>query len=133
MNDLRFAVIEPAFGRAFQLAAWNELKGARCVALCNRTRQRAEKLALQFNVPAIYDDPEEMLAREEPDFIDIITDVKSHAQLVRLAASRRVAVICQKPMASSLEESQLMVQTCREAAVPFFHMKLALANPLRQR
>ena len=34
MNTLRFAVIGAGFWAPFQLAAWRELEGAECVAVC---------------------------------------------------------------------------------------------------
>src|SRR5438309_1530357 len=96
---LRFAIFGAGFWSRYQLAAWQELKGAQCVAIYNRTRAKAEKLAQQFRVPAIYDNVGELLAREKLDFIDVITDVDTHSRFVQLAAQREVAVICQKPMA----------------------------------
>ena len=54
------------------MAAWRELPGARCIALCNRTRAKAEALAKEFGVPAVCEDAEEMLQREKPDFVDIL-------------------------------------------------------------
>src|SRR6185295_5446187 len=99
MSDLRFAMIGAGFWSRFQLAGWNELKGARCVALCDRTRSKAETLARDFNVPAVYDDARELIRRERPAFLDIVTDVDSHSTFVQLAAEHKIPVICQKPMA----------------------------------
>jgi predicted dehydrogenase len=86
MKNLRFAIFGTGFWARYQLAAWRELKGAECVALYNRTRSKAEVLAHDFGVPAVYDDPEELLQREQLDFIDIITDVDTHPRFVQLAA-----------------------------------------------
>src|SRR5688572_4246291 len=105
-RPLRFAILGAGFWAQFQLAAWRELKGAECVALYNRTRAKAEALAARFGVPMVYDDAEELLRREQPDFIDVITDVDTHGQFVRLAARHRIPVICQKPMAPSLGEAR---------------------------
>ena len=40
-SPLRFAFFGAGFWAACQLAAWRELKGARCVAIYNRTRVKA--------------------------------------------------------------------------------------------
>lgn len=87
MKALRFAIFGTGFWARYQLAAWRELKGVECVALYNRTRSKAEELGREFGLTAIYDDPEKLLADEQIDFVDIITDVDSHARLTRLAAS----------------------------------------------
>ncbi len=50
---LRFAMLGCGFWSRFQLAAWRELADATCVALYNRTRPKAEKLARQFQIDAV--------------------------------------------------------------------------------
>jgi predicted dehydrogenase len=117
MEPLNFAIIGTGFWSQFQLAAWQELDGARCVAVYNRTRRKAEELAARFDVPAVYDDPEALLSRESLDFVDIITSVETHAPLVELAARRGIAAVCQKPLATSYEEAQRMVEACQQAGV----------------
>ena len=72
MKELCFAIIGTGFWARYQMAAWRELPGARCIALCNRTRAKAEALAKEFGVPAVCEDAEEMLQREKPDFVDIL-------------------------------------------------------------
>ena len=133
MRVLRFGIIGTGFWARFQLAGWRELEGAECVALYNRTRAKAETLAEEFGVPAVYDDAEEMLGRERLDFLDIITDVHTHRQFVRLAAEHGLPVICQKPMAPTLDEAEEMVTTCAQAGVPFFiHENWRWQTPIRE-
>lgn len=116
----RFAILGAGFWARFQLAAWCELGTADCVAIYNRTRSRAERLAAEFHVPAVYDDPAALLDHQAVDFVDVITSPDTHAALVELARERGLPVICQKPMATSLDEAVEMVQACAEARVPFF-------------
>jgi D-apiose dehydrogenase len=133
MAELRFAIIGTGFWSQFQLAAWRELDGVECVALCNRTRARAEELARRFGVPAVYKDSREMLRREKLDFIDIITDVDTHSRFVHLAAEHKLPVICQKPMAPTLAEAAAMTRACREAGVGFFiHENWRWQAPIRE-
>jgi D-apiose dehydrogenase len=133
MKELRFAIFGTGFWSRYQLAGWRELQGAQCVALFNRTRAKAEKLAAEFSVPAVYDNAEELLAREKLDFIDIITDVDTHAPFVELAAQHKVPVICQKPMAPTLATAERMVSTCRAAGVPFaIHENWRWQHPMRE-
>lgn len=133
MKPLRFAIFGTGFWSRYQLAAWRELKGATCVALYNRTRSKAEKLGRAFGITAIYDDPEELLEREQPDFVDIITDVGTHAPLTRLAAEQGVAVICQKPMAVSLDEAERMVRYCEQRKLPLLiHENFRWQTPIRE-
>jgi len=133
MPPLRFALFGAGFWSRYQLAGWKELDGAECVAIYNRTRARGVALAEEFGVPAVYDDPLELLRRERPDFVDIVTAVESHAPLVRLVASEGIPVICQKPLATSLAEAEDMVQTCRRAGVPLLvHENWRWQAPIRE-
>lgn len=133
MKTLRFAILGTGFWSQFQLAAWRELPGVECVAAYNRTKARADALAARFGIPAVYDDAERMLDRERLDFVDIITDVDTHAPFVELAARRGLAVICQKPMAPDLPTAERMVATCRDAGVPLMiHENWRWQHPIRQ-
>lgn len=130
---LRLAIFGCGFWAQFQLAAWRELADVEVVALYNRTRARAEALAARFGIPAVFDHPEALLDAVHPDAIDIITDVGTHAQFVHLAAARRIPVICQKPMASSLAEAEAMLAVCTATATPFLiHENWRWQTPLRE-
>jgi predicted dehydrogenase len=132
MSNLRFAVLGCGFWSRFQIAAWREVGGAKLVALYNRTRAKAEALAREFAVPAVYDDAQALFRREKLDFVDIITDVGTHSGFVRLAARYGVPVICQKPMAPDYRTARQMVETCRKAAVPFMvHENWRWQHPIR--
>lgn len=121
------------FWSRYQLAGWHELAGVECVAVYNRTRERAAALAAEFKIPAIYDNARELFAREPLDFVDIITDVSTHAEFVALAAAHKIPVICQKPLARSLAEGTGMVQACRASGVPFYvHENWRWQTPLRE-
>jgi len=133
MDKLRLAVFGCGFWARFQIAAWYELEGVDVVALYNRTRGKAKALAREFNIEGVYDDPEALIRTERPDVIDIITDVNTHSQFVRLAAAHGIPVICQKPMASTVAEAEAMVRVCADANIPLIiHENFRWQTPLRQ-
>jgi predicted dehydrogenase len=131
-RPIRVAVIGCGFWARFQIAGWRELPGVEIAALYNRTRAKAESLASQFGVAAVYDDADEMLRRERVDVVDVITDVDTHARFVGLAARHNVPVICQKPLAPSLEAAERMVSLCTAARVPLLvHENWRWQAPIR--
>lgn len=133
MRNLRFAVVGCGFWAPFQIAGWLEVGGVELVATCDKNRVKAEAIANQFGVLKVYDDAKTLFDNEAIDFVDIITDVDSHAPLTFLAAERGIAVICQKPMAPNLEIARKMVETCRAKNVPFFiHENWRWQAPIRQ-
>ena len=120
------------FWTRFQLAAWREMGGVDCAAIYNRTRARAEAIASEFGIPAVFDDPAALLDQVRPDFVDNITEIGGHVPLSLLCARRRVPCICQKPMASSLAEARRMVRGLpahRHTLVHPRELALAVADP----
>lgn len=133
MRELRFAILGTGFWARYQLAAWKELEGVRCIALYNRTRRKAELLASEFGVGKVYDDAESLLRNEQPDFVDIITDAGTHRRFTELAAHYRVPAICQKPLAPTLADAEAMLAACRAARVPLLvHENWRWQAPLRE-
>ncbi|MGL4631859.1 MAG: Gfo/Idh/MocA family protein [Leadbetterella sp.] len=132
MKNLRCAVIGTGFWANYQIPAWKELPGVEIVALFNRTKSKAEVLAQKFNIPSVYDDIDVLLAKEELDFVDIITDVDTHPIFVEKAAKKGIHVICQKPMAATFELAQNMLNTCKNAGVLYFiHENFRWQAPIR--
>lgn len=133
MKSLRFAVIGTGFWASYQIPAWMELEGVELAALYNRTKSKAEILAHKFSVPAVYDNVEELFENEKLDFVDIITDVDTHASLTEMAAKKGLAVICQKPMAPKLSIAKHMLKVCTDQHVPLFiHENFRWQSPIRK-
>jgi predicted dehydrogenase len=106
MKPLRFAALGTGFWARFQLSAWREVGGVECVALYNRTRAKAEALAAEMGVPAVYDDADELLRRER--------------------------VVCQKPMAEDLAAAERMVEACGKAGTALYvHENWRWQAPIR--
>jgi len=132
MRPLRFAIFGTGFWARVQLAAWREVGGTECVAVHDRSRDKAEAFARDLGVPAVHDDAEALLREVAPDFVDNITEVGGHKPLSLLCARHRIPCICQKPMAASLEDAREMVAAFAEAGTPFFvHENWRWQSPMR--
>ncbi len=132
MKNLRFAIFGAGFWARCQLAAWREVVGVECVAIYNRSRDKAEAFARDLGVPAVYDDAERLLREVEPDFVDNITEVGGHKPLSLLCAKHRIPCICQKPMAPTLADARQMVAAFTKARTPFFvHENWRWQTPMR--
>lgn len=95
----------------YQYEAWSRIPEVRIVALANRNGDRAQECADRHGVPRVYawDDLDRMLDEQQPDFVDIITPPETHLALVERIAPRGIALICQKPVAPTAEESHAVV------------------------
>ena len=119
MSALRGGLIGCGFFATNQLEAWREIEGASIVALCDRDPARLRAAGERFGIGALYADAGGMLAAERLDFVDVATTTPSHRALVEMAAGHEVAVICQKPMAATLEDARAMVEAAERAGVAF--------------
>jgi len=132
-EKLKFAVIGCGFWAQYQIAAWKELPGAELVAVCDKDEAKAKSTASKFNAPHYYTHAKELFQEETLDFVDIITNVETHATFVEMAASHRVPVICQKPLGPDLATAEKMVETCLQAGVSLFvHENFRWQAPIRQ-
>ena len=120
MEALKFAMFGTGFWANYQIPGWLELEGAECVAAYNRTKSKADVLAKRFGIPSVYNDPVQLLENEDLDFIDICTDVDTHLPFTKMAAERGLNVVCQKPMAASLDDARELVDICRQNDVSLF-------------
>jgi len=132
-QPLRIAVAGCGFWARFQVAAWQELRQAQIVAVCDPDVARADAIRAAVGGEArAYPDVRTMLRRERVDALDVITPVTTHADVVRAAIEREVPVICQKPLAPTLAEAEALVAEARAAGVPFLvHENWRWQSPIR--
>jgi predicted dehydrogenase len=118
---LRGVCLGAGYFSRFQYEAWRRMPDVEIVALVNRDLGKAREAAQRFGIPraAAWTDLDRVLDEEKPDFIDIITPPETHLEAVGLAASRGIAIICQKPLAPTWSECVAVVETARQAGVRF--------------
>jgi predicted dehydrogenase len=79
------------------------------VAIADPLGDARQARAQAYGIPNSYADAAEMIARERLDAVDIATPRATHVAMCRLAASQGLAVLCQKPLASSYEQARALV------------------------
>jgi len=116
---LRGAILGTGNITYHHLAAWQRIPGVEIVALYNRTVERAIRRAEQFGIAAahVYGDYHELLANEALDFVDIATPPDLHREQVKAAAARGLHILCQKPLAPTLDDVETMIAACDRAGI----------------
>jgi len=105
-KPLRIGLIGAGMVSRHHLIAWADIaERARVVAVADPSRDNAARRAEEFGISQVYADAEAMLAAAELDAVDIAAPRQFHAPLVRLAAKRRLPVLCQKPLAPDLQQA----------------------------
>jgi D-apiose dehydrogenase len=114
VTPLRLAAIGAGFIADWQLAAWKQVPSVEIVALCDSNQDRGRALAKKLRIPTVYASAESMFQAEAIDAVDVLTSPESHLELALLAADRGYPVLCQKPLAPTLEDAQVIVKGCEE-------------------
>lgn len=105
MKKLKGACIGLGYFSLFHIEAWQRLSKVKIIAVCDTDIEKARQIANSFNIESYYDNIDDMLEKEDIDFIDIITPPNTHKTLCLKAAKKGVHIICQKPLAPSLKEA----------------------------
>ncbi len=110
---LKGAVIGCGYFAEHHMHAWRRIPEVEIVAAADVRLDRARRFASRA-----YGSAEEMLDREQLDFVDIATRAESHLPLVLLAVERRIPILCQKPIAPDWAGAVEIVGAAESAGVP---------------
>ena len=107
----------------------------RVTALADPTRDNLERAGEMFGVPAgqRYADYREMLERAELDAVTIATPHHLHARQAMAAAAAGVAVISEKPMATTVEQAEEVLAAVQRHGVPYTVVHNFLFTPGMER
>ncbi|WP_035745147.1 Gfo/Idh/MocA family protein [Haematomicrobium sanguinis] len=90
-----------------------------------QTESGGAQFAKDLGIDTYFDTYQELLDWG-PDAVVICAENSKHRELTERAAAAGVNVLCEKPIATSVEDGQAMVDACREAGV-----QLMIAYPVR--
>lgn len=98
--------------------AYAQIPDAKVVAVVDRDSGRAKEVAeeLGAEVVPVVDD---LLSRQDIDMVDVCLPTYLHADHVIAAARAGKHVLCEKPMALSLEQADAMIEATEQAGVAF--------------
>jgi predicted dehydrogenase len=108
-GPIRVGLIGAGWVTQYHLRAWSALHGrATVVAIADPSLENREARGREFGIARLYADAAEMLAEGGVDVVDVAAPRGAHAELVRLAAGHGLATLCQKPLAPTLAEAEVL-------------------------
>ncbi|HVV27795.1 MAG TPA: Gfo/Idh/MocA family oxidoreductase [Rhizomicrobium sp.] len=117
MKRFRGVAAGTGYFSQFHFDAWRRTEGVEITAIAGLDAAQARETAARHGIARVYGNVAEMLEREKPDFIDIITPPATHLALVQLAAERGVDILCQKALAPTLAEARQIVDIAARGGV----------------
>lgn len=86
-------------------------------ACCSRNPERAQAFADQWGYKSIETDWRKIIARDDIDAVDICTPNDKHAEIAIAAAAAGKMILCEKPLARTVEEAEEMLKAVEAAGV----------------
>lgn len=78
--------------------------------VCDRDEAKARNFMRRFGAKSVSTDAEECISRKETDIVIIATYPSTHLQFLKLCMEHKKHVICEKPIATTLEDGQEFVR-----------------------
>jgi predicted dehydrogenase len=120
MSNLRVALIGLGDVAIAHLEGYRGLEGIEVVAGADLRAERAAEVALRYGFRA-YTNHRAMLDAERPDVACVLTTVKTHREITEVAADRGVHILCEKPLALTVADTEAMIARCKERRVKLFY------------
>lgn len=88
--------------------------GVEVIAVSDVIEERAQAVAASYGVPSAYAGWREMLATEKPDVVSVCVPNVYHAEITLAALAAGAHVLCEKPIATSVDEARSMFAAAAE-------------------
>jgi UDP-N-acetylglucosamine 3-dehydrogenase len=118
MNGLRVGVIGLGYFGERHSRVYHRLNHVQLVAVCDRDRDRANRLAAELGAQA-YGDFRELLARSDIDAVSICMPDRDHTEATVAAAEAKKAILLEKPLAHDIEHARKIVAAVEANDVRF--------------
>jgi len=127
MKKIRFAII--GCGRIAQRHAEHIASYGTLVAVCDIVRSKADELAQKYNAVAYYAIDDLLNRTDNIDLISICSPNGLHAQHSIASLKAGCHVLCEKPMAISVQDCGEMIKAAEDANKRLFIVKQNRYNP----
>ncbi|MCK4581267.1 MAG: Gfo/Idh/MocA family oxidoreductase, partial [Dehalococcoidia bacterium] len=85
------------------------IDGVKIIAVADVNLEKAKCVAQKASIPQYFDNYEKMLALDELDAVTICTPNYLHAPITKASCDAGKHVLCEKPIATSVEAAQEMI------------------------
>jgi predicted dehydrogenase len=106
-------VIGLGFGRS-HIPAF-QANGCRVVAVCQRDRAKAQRIADTYGVEGVYERWEDLLEKARPEIVVIATPPHTHKPIALAAFAQGAHVLCEKPIALTAADAKEILDAARSA------------------
>ena len=123
MNEtkiLKWGIVGPSnIAKSWMINAINAQPDAKVAAVYSSSPERAKRFAAETGIPKFYSSLDAFLGDKEIDIVYIGTRNDQHEAQTIAAAEHGKHVLCDKPLALSVDGARKMIKACADAKVIF--------------
>ena len=113
---IRIGVVGAGIWGTMHARAYSQNPLVELVGICDLDQERGQKVAAQYGIPKVFNRVDDLLD-EGLDGISVATPDDAHTAIVLKAAARGVHIMVEKPLATTLQECQSMVEAAEKTGV----------------
>lgn len=99
-------------------AGYAQIPGVKICGIFDKNVELGDKLAQEYNTK-FYNNFEEMIEKEKPEIVDICLPTIFHKEYTIKLAKKKINIICEKPIARTVEDGKEMIKVCQENKIKF--------------
>lgn len=119
MDKVRVGIVGSKFAANFHADCYSRNDKAEVVAAA--AIDGLEEFAKAWGIPDVYEDYNQMLARDDVDMVSLCVPNFLHRPTAVAAARAGKHVVCEKPLATGAADGEEIIAACREAGVKLFY------------
>jgi predicted dehydrogenase len=114
-KPIRVAVVGVGgIAKSVHIPAYKSNVNAEIVAVVDNNEKQLKRIAKKFKVKKLFSSVDELLENENIDALSICTPPNTHAEIGLKALQHGVNVLCEKPLATDIENGKKMVIAAKE-------------------
>ena len=114
-EKLKVGIIGAGRMAYWHLKGYQKIKEVDVVAIAGKTPSHIDSLQRKFKIPYGYTDHRVLLEKHRLDAVNVTTPTATHCSIVIDSLKAGCHVLCEKPMAMSLDEADKMIEAERES------------------
>jgi predicted dehydrogenase len=110
-ETLKAGVIGVGYLGRFHARIYNDMDGVDLVGVADTDRETADRVAKEYDTRAFYDP---MALLDEVDVVSVVVPTSLHRQVAVPYLKKGIHMLLEKPVASTLEDARVIVETARK-------------------
>ena len=121
VEKVKVGIIGSGFAANLHVKAYQRCANAEVIAAA--AIDNLENFCQRNKIPKCYNDYREMLEKEDIEMVSVCVPNYLHSEMVINATNAGKHIVCEKPLATNLEDCDKMIEACKDNKVKLMYAK----------